>query len=109
MTDGFLSRSSLFELLKVKPKRRIIAKNLSVLGIDKLAAVLVAHSHYDHVMDSPEVARRTGATLLDLNQLPMWAVAGSYRNIKSRSYSQVCRWRLAILLSLVFLLYTLMD
>jgi L-ascorbate metabolism protein UlaG (beta-lactamase superfamily) len=29
-----------------------------------LAAVFPMHSHYDHAMDSPEVARRTGAVLI---------------------------------------------
>jgi L-ascorbate metabolism protein UlaG (beta-lactamase superfamily) len=33
-------------------------------GINKLAAVIPLHSHYDHAMDAPVVAKRTGATIL---------------------------------------------
>src|SRR5699024_1133187 len=32
--------------------------------IDRLAAVIVVHSHYDHAMDAPAVAERTGAELI---------------------------------------------
>ena len=35
--------------------------------IGQVAAVIPVHSHYDHAMDSPEVARRTGAQLLGSN------------------------------------------
>src|SRR4051812_42283047 len=36
---------------------------LGGLGATRLDAVLPVHSHFDHVMDSPAVAQRTGATL----------------------------------------------
>ncbi|VEJ35944.1 metal-dependent hydrolase [Aedoeadaptatus ivorii] len=32
-------------------------------GIDRLRAVFISHSHYDHVIDAPYIARRCGATL----------------------------------------------
>jgi L-ascorbate metabolism protein UlaG (beta-lactamase superfamily) len=46
---------------KVMPDSEPIAKSLERAGITRLAAVIVTHSHYDHAMDAPEVARRTGA------------------------------------------------
>jgi L-ascorbate metabolism protein UlaG (beta-lactamase superfamily) len=42
----------------------VIAASLESAGVRELAAVFAVHSHYDHAMDSPEVARRTGALLV---------------------------------------------
>ncbi len=66
MTDGFFSRPSRTTLVtgKIAPDKNIIASCLSRSGVTRLAAVIVTHSHYDHVMDAPEVARRTGAILV---------------------------------------------
>lgn len=66
LTDGFFSRPSLLRtaLGKIVPDTDRIASSLDRAGIDKLAAVIVVHSHYDHSMDAPEVARRTGALLI---------------------------------------------
>jgi L-ascorbate metabolism protein UlaG (beta-lactamase superfamily) len=36
---------------------------LALVGADRVAAVFVSHSHYDHVLDAAYLARRTGATL----------------------------------------------
>jgi L-ascorbate metabolism protein UlaG (beta-lactamase superfamily) len=46
------------------PDPERIAMSLERAGITHLAAVIVMHSHYDHAMDSPEVARRTGAIVV---------------------------------------------
>ena len=66
MTDGFLSRPGRLRVLlgEVEPDRAVIAETLARFGVDRLAAVMVVHSHYDHSMDAPEVAMRTGAVLL---------------------------------------------
>lgn len=67
MIDGFFTRpSNKLQLFfgKLKSDRALIRQSLDRLGIQKLDAVLVFHSHYDHVMDSPEVARQTGALLV---------------------------------------------
>ncbi len=66
LTDGFFSRPSLARVAfaQLEPDRQIIAGSLERAGIDRLAAVFVVHSHYDHAMDAPEVARRTGALLV---------------------------------------------
>lgn len=65
LTDGFFSRPNLIAVAtrKIAPDRELIARSLEKAGITKLSAVLVTHSHYDHAMDSPEVALRTGAVL----------------------------------------------
>ncbi|MBN8940287.1 MAG: MBL fold metallo-hydrolase [Rhizobiales bacterium] len=66
MTDGFFTRPggrAVF-LGKVEPDRAIIARSLERAGVMTLAAVIPVHSHYDHALDSPEVARLTGALLV---------------------------------------------
>lgn len=66
MSDGFFSRPSLLALASgpISPDTRRIDAALSRHGITTLDAILVAHSHYDHAMDSPLVAQRTGALLM---------------------------------------------
>ncbi len=69
MTDGWFSRPGPLRLLlgKIAPDVTAIERGLAHNGIDAahpLAAVFPVHSHYDHAMDAPEVARRTGALLL---------------------------------------------
>ena len=68
--DGFFSRPSLVRvgLGRIAPVPARIDDGLRRLGLlgpgaSHLEAVLPVHSHFDHVMDSAEVARRTGALL----------------------------------------------
>jgi L-ascorbate metabolism protein UlaG (beta-lactamase superfamily) len=66
MTDGWFTRVPLLDALTrrpVAPDLEAIGRGLARAGVSQLAAVLPVHSHYDHAMDSPEVARRTGALL----------------------------------------------
>jgi len=66
LVDGFFSRPNVFRTLvaKVAPDATAIERNLERAGIKTLAAVFTVHSHYDHAMDSPIVAARTGALLV---------------------------------------------
>lgn len=70
LTDGFFSRPGMLQMFfgKVEPDLDAITRGLQRAGIPaktgKLAAVIPVHSHYDHSMDAPEVAKRTGAPLL---------------------------------------------
>ncbi len=70
LTDGFFSRPDMLQSLvgTVQPDLAAIGRGMERAGIPgrtgKLAAVIPVHSHYDHAMDAPEVARRTGALLL---------------------------------------------
>jgi L-ascorbate metabolism protein UlaG (beta-lactamase superfamily) len=66
LTDGFFTRPGLLRTLvgRIEPDAETIGRCLERAGIEKLAAVLAVHSHYDHAMDSPEVARRTGAVVV---------------------------------------------
>lgn len=78
LTDGFFSRPDRMQsfLGKVAPDLENITRGLARAGIrlkdqpqapgrsGKVAVVIPLHSHYDHAMDAPEVALRTGAVLL---------------------------------------------
>ncbi len=66
MTDGWFTRPGPLRLLlgKIGPDLQAIEQGLAANHVTNLAAVLPVHSHYDHAMDAPEVARRTGALLL---------------------------------------------
>ncbi|ALO68075.1 MBL fold metallo-hydrolase [Arthrobacter alpinus] len=65
MIDGFLTRPPLVRVLlgRVAPNPRRIQEILARGGVSALDALFVAHSHYDHVMDSPEVVKQLGGTL----------------------------------------------
>ena len=67
--DGFFSRPSLLRVAgsRIAPIGQRISAGLDRIGaagLDRLEAVVPVHSHYDHALDSAEVARRTGAVLV---------------------------------------------
>ncbi|HPX37093.1 MAG TPA: MBL fold metallo-hydrolase [Mycobacterium sp.] len=66
LTDGFFSRPGLLEvgLGKIRPSASRIDDSLRRAGIERLAAVLPVHTHFDHVLDSAVVAERTGAVMV---------------------------------------------
>ncbi|MEU7810143.1 MBL fold metallo-hydrolase [Micromonospora chalcea] len=65
LIDGFLSRPSLLRVAfgRVAPDVGRITGALARAGVTRLDALFVAHSHYDHVMDAPEVVKLLGGTL----------------------------------------------
>ena len=69
LVDGFFTRPSLIEtdpvgLAEVSPSPEAVSAALAKAGVTTLDAVLVTHSHFDHAMDAPEVAKQTGAVVL---------------------------------------------
>jgi L-ascorbate metabolism protein UlaG (beta-lactamase superfamily) len=66
MTDAYFSRASRLSVMTqdLAPDDERIDAMLRQYQIDGLDAVLVVHSHFDHAMDSPAVAMRTGAELV---------------------------------------------
>jgi L-ascorbate metabolism protein UlaG (beta-lactamase superfamily) len=60
LIDPFVTRPGFFRLLRpLVPDEAQIAARLPA----KVDAVLCGHSHYDHLLDAPTIARRTGAKL----------------------------------------------
>ncbi|NDK89335.1 MBL fold metallo-hydrolase [Gordonia desulfuricans] len=66
LTDGFFTRPGLVRVRagRVRPDRTVIRAALDRFGIGTVDAVFVVHSHYDHALDSADVAEMTGARLL---------------------------------------------
>jgi L-ascorbate metabolism protein UlaG (beta-lactamase superfamily) len=65
LTDGFFTRPRLLRvgLGRIAPDPEAVRAGLVRAGVERLGAVLVGHSHYDHALDAPEVCRQTGALL----------------------------------------------
>jgi len=66
LTDGFFSRPPMLSVLarRLAPDLPRIDACLAKAGIDRLAAVIPVHGHFDHALDSAVVADRTGAVLV---------------------------------------------
>lgn len=66
LIDGFFTRPGVLRVVagRIAPRPEIIAECLRRAGIDRLAAVVCAHSHYDHALDAPVVCAQTGAMLV---------------------------------------------
>lgn len=66
MVDGWFSRFGPLDLAlgQIAPDHDAITRGLERNHVRRLAVVIPIHSHFDHAMDSPEVAKRTGAILL---------------------------------------------
>lgn len=66
MTDGFFSRPRLRTILttKIGPDAAAICYGLGQMDVEAVPLIVPLHAHYDHAMDAPWVALKTGARLL---------------------------------------------
>lgn len=66
MIDGFFTRPGVRRVLvgRIAPRPLTVARCLRRAGVTRLAAVICAHSHFDHALDAPTVCAQTGATLV---------------------------------------------
>jgi L-ascorbate metabolism protein UlaG (beta-lactamase superfamily) len=66
LTDCFFTHPPLSQVLfgKILSDGDKIRTSLSQASIEHLDAVLISHSHYDHVLDAPEVTRQTGSIMI---------------------------------------------
>jgi L-ascorbate metabolism protein UlaG (beta-lactamase superfamily) len=64
--DGWFSRPGPYPFLvdRIEPDLEAIRFGMAHNELEQAAVVFPVHSHYDHAMDAPEVARRTGAVLM---------------------------------------------
>jgi L-ascorbate metabolism protein UlaG (beta-lactamase superfamily) len=58
LVDPYLTRASLARCVatRVTPDEAVIARH-----VDRADAIIAGHTHFDHVLDVPAIARRTGA------------------------------------------------
>ena len=66
LIDGWFTRPGPFRTAfqRIEPDKAAIEKGLKRAGITKATKVISLHSHYDHAMDSPWVAKITHAELV---------------------------------------------
>lgn len=66
LIDGFFSRPSILKVLasRISTDTSIVTRVISQYGIDKLKAVFVTHSHYEHALDAAYIAKKTNSDLL---------------------------------------------
>jgi len=64
LTDGFFTRSGYSSIIRAQSDAQQINQALSQFQIDCLDYVIPLHNHFDHAMDSAEVAHQTGARIV---------------------------------------------
>jgi len=66
LSDGFVTRPGLLQVAfgRLQSNEQRVKETLARLGLDSLDAVFTGHSHYDHAMDAPLIAKKTGAVLI---------------------------------------------
>ncbi len=66
LTDGFFTRPSWFDVKyrRLASSDARITEAMDRAGINRVAAVLPVHTHWDHALDSVVVAQRTGAVMV---------------------------------------------
>ncbi|MET7622792.1 MBL fold metallo-hydrolase [Streptomyces sp. NPDC005408] len=66
LSDGFVTRPGMLRVGvgKIAPDRSVVRTAIDRLQVKNLAAVVCAHSHYDHSLDAPLWALETGAELV---------------------------------------------
>ncbi len=101
MTDGFFSRPGLARMLgTIAPDEAAVDAGLAALKLRRPpAAVIPVHGHYDHAMDAPMVARKTGALLLgDESVLNVGRGAGlpesAMRKVQPGDTAEFGAWRI---------------
>jgi L-ascorbate metabolism protein UlaG (beta-lactamase superfamily) len=78
LIDGFATRPNLLSLLftSLRPSDERIDGALASLAPNApVRAIFVAHSHFDHAMDAPTIAKRSGATIFGSASMAVIAAA----------------------------------
>lgn len=78
--DGFVSRPRLAAVLftRLRSDETEVRRHLGRAGVQRLSAVFVAHTHFDHALDAPTAARLFEAPLFGTASLATIAAADGY-------------------------------
>lgn len=65
VVDGFVTRPSLQQIMlgNIRPDIERVREVRLRTGVERLTAIMVGHSHYDHSMDAPEWIKQAGGEL----------------------------------------------
>ena len=63
--DAHFTRPSMLKYLfgRTSTDQTVVDRELELHHVDRLRAIFVSHSHHDHVMDAPYIAKRCGAKI----------------------------------------------
>lgn len=77
LIDGYLSRPGVVALLTrpLRPDQAAIVRHLKQADIRRISALYVAHTHFDHALDSASLAKAYGATLYGADTMAAIAAA----------------------------------
>jgi L-ascorbate metabolism protein UlaG (beta-lactamase superfamily) len=95
LIDGYLSRPGALPLLTqpLHPDQDAIARHLKRADIQRISAIYVAHTHFDHALDSASMAKAYGAALNGTDTLAAIAAAegfeGPVHRLKSSQPTKV--------------------
>lgn len=67
LIDPYVTRSGLWKVIlgsALNPDRELVRQWVGRLGAGNIQAVVVSHSHFDHALDAPFFALKTGAPLM---------------------------------------------
>lgn len=80
LIDGYLSRPGVLPLLAqpLRPDQDAITRHLKRADIHHVSALYVAHTHFDHALDSASVAKSYGAALYGADTLAAIASAEGF-------------------------------
>lgn len=70
LIDPFVSRHSLLDVALLPLDVRDVAIDRHIP--DHVDAILCGHSHYDHILDAPRIAKKTGALLVGSSSTCAW-------------------------------------
>lgn len=82
LIDGYLSRPGLLKLLTqpLQPDTAAIARHMKRAGLDRVSAIFVAHTHFDHALDTATLTKSYGAALYGTEALATIAAAEGVRS-----------------------------
>jgi len=87
MVDALLTRPNIWTAMfgKVATDKALVGSILRKAALDRVDLLLITHTHYDHVFDAAEIARRTGATIVGSPSTREVALGGDLPNARIRT------------------------
>ena len=78
LSDGFLTRPVRHDVFfgEIRPNEEKIVSTLRQLGVEKVDALFTGHSHHDHALDAPTIAKSKAAVLLGSESTRLLGLGG---------------------------------